>query len=291
MKTTKIKTTIFITTLVIGLAGITPTKAQEKFQHERLITIWETKTDLKTPESVLYDAESGLVFVANVNANPWEKDGNGFISTLNLKGDILSAKWITGLSGPKGMGVYKGKLYVSDIDEVVEIDIKKGEVTKKYPISGAKKLNDISVDKSGTVYISDMGDASIYSIKKGSVELFLKSNELQDVNGLFAHGNSILAGPGGRVVSIDANTKAITSYVDNTCKIDGIAATGKGTYLVSDWQGHIYEIKSGQKPLLLLDTTPLEINAADIEYVKEQNILLVPTFFKDNVVAYRLKFN
>ena len=266
--------------------------SQEKVQDERLITIWETKKDLKTPESVAYDNETDLVFVSNVNVDkdPWEKDGNGFISKLNLKGDILEAQWIKGLNAPKGLGVHKGKLYVTVNTEIVEIDIKKGEITNTFPVEGAKKLNDITVDKSGTVYISDMGDNAIYSLKKGKIELFLKKDELKNINGIYSQGNTLLAGLSNKVVSIDVYTKAIKTFVDNTTGIDGLVATGRGTYLISDWQGHIFEIKEGMKPQLLLDTTPLKINAADIEFVKDKDILLVPTFFKDNVVAYQVKF-
>ncbi|NJK94904.1 MAG: ATP-binding protein [Bacteroidetes bacterium] len=281
---------LLLTCAVIISGSIYDTDAQEKFQHERLITIWETKKDLKTPESLVYDDENDLLFVSNVNMNPWEKDGNGFITKMNLKGDILEANWIKGLSGPKGMGVHKGKLYVSDIDEIVEIDIKKGEVLNKYKVEGAKKLNDVTVDKSGTVYVSDMGDATIYSLKKGKLDIFVKSAELQNINGVFAQGNTLIAGLANRVVSIDVTTKSIKTLVDNTGGVDGVVATGKGTYIISDWQGHVNEIKEGQKPLLLLDTTPIQTNAADIEFVKEKGILLVPTFFKDGVVAYQVSF-
>jgi DNA-binding beta-propeller fold protein YncE len=264
--------------------------AQEKVQDERLITIWETTKELKTPESVAYDSDNDMLYVSNVNMNPWEKDGNGFISKVNLKGDIVEAQWVKGLSAPKGMGVHKGKLYVTDITELVEIDIKKGEITNRYPVEGSKKLNDVTVDRSGTVYFSDMGDNAIYALNKGKVELFLKNNDLKNINGLYAQGNTLLAGLSDKVVSIDLTTKALRIFVNNTVGVDGIVPTGKGTYLISDWQGHIYEIKEGQKPHLLLDTTPLQINAADIEFIPGKDILLVPTFFKDNVVAYQLKF-
>lgn len=269
---------------------VTTLNAQNKFQHEKLITIWETKTDLKTPESLVYDSNNDILYVSNVNSKPWEKDNNGFISKMNLKGDIIEANWIKGLSAPKGMGVYKDKLYVTDIDELIEIDIKKGAIAQRYPVAGSKKLNDITVDKSGTVYFSDNGDAAIYALKKGKVELFLKSAELGNINGLFVQGTTLFAGLGNKVVSINTETKALKPFVENTGNIDGIVATGKGSYLISDWTGHVYEIKEGQKPVLLLDTTPLQINAADIEFVEKESILLVPTFFKDNVVAYKVNF-
>lgn len=279
-------------TFLLLLAGICslPSCAQQKFQHDRLITIWETKKDLKTTESVLYDSDDDLVFVSNINQNPWEKDGNGYISKLNLKGDIISAQWITSLSAPKGMGVHKGKLYITDINELVEIDIKKGIIIKKYQVEGAQKLNDITVDRAGNVYISDSGDNAIYVLKKDKVELFMKTKDLEGVNGLFAQGETLMAGLKNKVISIDVLTKQMKIYVDNTGGIDGLVPNGKGGFFISDWTGHVYEIKEGQKPVLLLDTTPVNCNAADIEFVKGQNILLVPTFFKDNVVAYQVKF-
>lgn len=283
-------TTIFMATTAVLCSFANVVIAQEKVQDERLVTIWETKKDLKTPESVAYDSDNDILYVSNVNQNPWEKDNNGFISKVNLKGDVVEANWIKGLSAPKGMGIHKGMLYVTDITDLVEIDIKKGEIVKRYPVKDAKKLNDVTVDRSGTVYFSDMGDNAIYIFKKGKIELFLKKDDFKNINGLYLQGNTLLAGLSDRVVSIDVTTRAIKPFVNNTVGIDGIVATGKGTYLISDWEGHIYEIKEGQKPQLLLDTTPTKINAADIEYIKGKDILLVPTFFKDNVVAYQLSF-
>ena len=35
---------------------------------------------MKTPESVRYDADLDVFFVSNINGNPSEKDGNGFIA-------------------------------------------------------------------------------------------------------------------------------------------------------------------------------------------------------------------
>jgi hypothetical protein len=46
---------------------------------------------------------------------------------------------------------------------------------------------------------------------------------------------------------------------------------------------------NGQK-IKLLDTKNEGINAADIGYDRENKILYVPTFWKNNVVAYHLKY-
>ncbi|MCD6202524.1 MAG: hypothetical protein J7K46_12025 [Bacteroidales bacterium] len=45
----------------------------------------------------------------------------------------------------------------------------------------------------------------------------------------------------------------------------------------------------GKKKILLLDTTPIKMQAADINFVKTAGMLLVPTFGNNRVVAYRYK--
>src|ERR1700722_18740009 len=89
--------------------------------------VWVTDTVLRTPESAHYDPIKDIIYVANINKISKDtKDGDGFISIVKIDGKFENLKWVTGLNDPKGMAAYKGKLYVSDIDQVVEIDIEKG---------------------------------------------------------------------------------------------------------------------------------------------------------------------
>jgi hypothetical protein len=50
----------------------------------------------------------------------------------------------------------------------------------------------------------------------------------------------------------------------------------------------VHQIAPGKPILKLLDTTPRKIYAADIDFVVDKKLLLVPTFFDNHVVAYRL---
>lgn len=71
---------------------------------------------------------------------------------------------------------------------------------------------------------------------------------------------------------------------------DGVTAPlESGTYLVSDWNGEIFIVnpKSGKQSLL--NTKDQHKNTADIWLFEEQNLVLVPPFFDNRVVAYRLK--
>jgi hypothetical protein len=69
---------------------------------------------------------------------------------------------------------------------------------------------------------------------------------------------------------------------------DGIEAVGDGGYLVSAWNGKVSYVSPEGEVTLILDTTADEISAADIEYVPELKLLLVPTFYGISVVAYQL---
>src|SRR5689334_22113496 len=103
--------------------------------------LWATDTILRTPESVFYDNKREILYVANINKiNKDASDGDGFISKVKLDGKIEKLDWITGLNDPKGMALVGGTLYVSDLRQLVEIDIAKGKIIKKHDLEGAKFL-------------------------------------------------------------------------------------------------------------------------------------------------------
>jgi outer membrane protein assembly factor BamB len=261
----------------------------QTFQHESLTKLWTSKEGLKTPESALIDKSSGIIYVANINEKPWEKDGNGFISKLSLNGDVTSLGWAKGLNAPKGMGISKGKLFVTDITEVAEIDLKSGQILNKYTNDKAQNLNDIAVGDDGTVYISDSKGNNLFKITGNKLEVVIEFGEGVKTNGLFYENGQLLLGYSNSLASLDLKTKKVTTLIDNTGYIDGIEAVGDGSYIISDWVGHVTIIQPGKPNLLILDATSEKINAADIEFDPLSKILYVPTFFDNHIVAYQLK--
>jgi len=274
--------------LLFSLATITTSIAQDAFKHERLSKLWETQEGLKTTESVLFDPIGKVLYVANINENPWQKDGNGYISKLSPEGKVLSEKWAVGLSAPKGMGITKGNLYVTNVDEVVEISLKNGEVLQRFTHPAAVNLNDIAVSESGNVYVSDSKGDYLYQLINNKLEILSDSPEVKASNGLYHEKGFLLFGQKNRIAAFNLQTKEISTYIDNTGGIDGIEATGHNSYLISDWMGHVYQVEPGKEKILLLDTSPLKINAADIGFNRDGGILYVPTFFANGVTAYRL---
>lgn len=259
-------------------------------QYE-LTEVWRTDTLLRVPESVLYDGDNDVIYVSDLNYEPGMKDENGFISRISTGGEILNLKWVEGMSSPKGMGLYDGKLYVSDVDEVIVIDVAAGEILERIVVEGAKMLNDIAIDSQGNVYVSDSDDNSILKISNGVVSKWLDQG-LSGPNGLLIDGDRLLLASVGSqdFRAIDLNNREISPIADSINFGDGIAPAGiPGHFLVSDWAGEVFLVYPNGNKLSLLDTKVQEIGSADIDFIPEKNLLLVPTFFSQTVVAYRLE--
>jgi hypothetical protein len=270
------------------VAAETPIAEVEKAKS--LTMLWETDTVLTTCESVLYDSKNDVLYVANIGGVPPDaQDNDGFISRLSLKGEILDLKWVEGIDAPKGMGLVRDKLIVTNIDEIVEIDISSGTISKRIAVEGAKFLNDITVATDGTAYVSDNQSNKIFSLKNGEVSIWLEKEDFGGPNGLLSQGDKLMAVTfgSGSFMKITTGDQTIRELAGGLKGGDGIAAVGED-YLVSSWHGEVYFVDKAGSTTKLLDTKADKINAADIDYIEDQHMLLVPTFFGNKVVAYRL---
>jgi DNA-binding beta-propeller fold protein YncE len=274
-------------TMLILLAATILVQAQdENYLDEEVVKVWETDPVFKTPESVYHDTLHEVLYVANINGRPTEKDNNGFISKLSPEGNVIELEWVTGLNAPKGMGMVDNYLYVTDIDRVVKIDVTNGEIVESYPGQDAVFLNDIAVGPTGIVFVSDMSTNYIYRLIDDNLEKWLNFYEYPGPNGLFVEYGQLLVGVRNQIIAIDLATDDMAEFVPRTGGIDGIEGVGDEFYIISDWQGHIYLVHPLHNKRLLSDTTPENINAADIEYNKEKKQVYVPTFNDNRVMAY-----
>jgi hypothetical protein len=277
--------------LVVSMIACTPTGTTTENAPGRnpvIVMLWETPKGLNVPESVMYDKKNQLLYVANIGGKPTQKNNKGFISRVNLDGSIKDLVWVAGLNAPKGMGILGNTLYVTDIDRVVAINIPTAGIIKTWNVEGAKFLNDIAVDSYGNVFITDMKSKTIHIIKEGQLNSFL-ALEYNRPNGLFMSGKALLVGTAEGLLRIDTQTKIIKLEIDHRGGIDGVKAIGDGRYIVSDWKGKVQIIEKGQAPVVLMDTSVQKINAADFEYIPDKNLILIPTFFNNRVVAYDLR--
>ncbi|MCD6454121.1 MAG: SMP-30/gluconolactonase/LRE family protein [Candidatus Aminicenantes bacterium] len=270
-----------------GILFLVFSLSAEKYSVKK---VWETPQVLKVPESVLYDPGTNAIYVSNINGNPGVEDKNGFISKISTEGKILALKWATGLGAPKGMAIFKGKLYVSDVKSLVCIDLSTGKILRRVPAPGAQFLNDVAVDENGNVYVSDSSgkNSVVYRFSGGKIETWLKDPEIKNPNGLFYSGGKLYVGASGKIFAVDVKTRKMKVVANVGHGIDGLILDKAGFFIISDWRGKTELVTKDGKIHLLLDTTANKINAADLGYIPEKRIILVPTFFDNRVVAYSL---
>ena len=262
---------------------------EKVYLNSRLEALWKTSAEFKVPESVYFCKKLNVIFVSNINGKPLGKDNNGFISKLTPDGNIIKLEWVKSLNAPKGMGVYKERLFVTDIDRVAEIDIQTEKIVRFYEFPDAKFLNDIVIDISGNIYVSDMQTNIIYKLYNENVKKWLTSDQIIGPNGLCILNGNLLIGTNEKIVRVDLMNKTISDYILNTGGIDGLICLKSKEIIYSDWVGNVYITCLGKETQKLLDTTPLKINAADIGFDYSKNIIFIPTFFDNRVMAYRLK--
>jgi len=267
--------------LAFLLVVSTVTLAQHKLEK-----IWETDSSLLVPESALFDGENKVLYVANIDGQPWEKDGKGSIGKVGLDGKIIQTNWVSGLHAPKGMARVKNNLYVGDVDAVVVIDIRKGKIVNRITVEGAQGLNDVSADSKGVLWVTDSKLKKLHRIENGKAETYLDG--LKGPNGILAHQNELYILDAGGMYRIEKD-KTLTKITDGMeGGTDGIEHVSGKDFIVSAWAGAIWYIDEKGNKELLLDTREKKINSADIGYDARKRILYVPTFFKNTVAAYRI---
>ncbi len=285
--------------LFVAIAFLVSCKQNTKTQIETpkqveitLTKLWETDTLLNTCEAVRYDSEKNIIYVSNIGGvPPSKKDSDGSMSIINLEGKIIDQNWVTGIDAPKGVSYFKNKLYVTDIDNVAKIDLETGVVEKKYTVENSVFLNDLDIDTNGDVYFTDSSDDKIYKLVNDNLSLWL---DLKGVNpnGILVEKDRILVVlfSAGDFIAIDKKTQKRTVIANGIVGGDGIVPVKDG-YLVSSWKGEVYFVgsnTSSTKAVKILDTKDQNLNAADIGIIPNKNILLVPTFFGNKVVAYKI---
>lgn len=252
-----------------------------------LTLLWETEASLPTNESVLYDDATGTIYVSNIGGmDPQAKDGKGSIAIIDKDGKIVNPVWVGGLNSPKGMAISNGKLYVTDIDEFVEIDIATAKVSNTWKVEGAEFLNDVAAHN-GTVYFTDMNTGKVHSYADGSIALVSEGHTA--INGIAVAGDGMIYGLDGSGLKMwhsDGTSMVVNPTVTGG---DGLVILGDGNFIASRWQGEIW-FASADGQTMMLDTKAAESNTADIGYNAADKIVYVPTFFKNKVAAYKLDY-
>ena len=252
------------------------------------VSVTATATGFDGPESAYWDAPSRSWYVSNVAGKEDEKDGRGWISRLDASGKVLEDRWVDGLNSPHGIRVRGENLYVSDIDELVVIDVPRARIRTRLKAPGAKFLNDVAVGPAGEVYVSDTVGNAIYRCNR-ACEVFVQSEKLECPNGLLVEGNRLVVAAWGtitdpatfgtttpgRLLTVDLKTKVIAQLGDGKPigNLDGLEKDG-ADYLVTDFMaGKLLRVSKSGAATVLKDGFK---DSADIGYDPGRKIIVVP---------------
>jgi len=261
--------------------------ANAVFQHESLTKSWELPRKLRYPESVVYDRKRAVLYVSNFSL-----PGGGFISKVGLGGVIEELEWITGVNRPSGLCIFKDKLFAVDRANLIEIDLDSGRVINRYPVPGAMFINDLAFDGKGSAYITDSRASAIYRFSDGRFEVWMQGGEIDDPNGLLVDRDKLIVGNSGdgclKAVALADKTINTIACLGSGSSMDGVKSDGAGNYIISDYNGRVFRVSSSGRKTELLNTKTPQLFCADLEYIPEQKLLVIPTLFDNRLMTYRL---
>jgi len=272
--------------MILGALALAATAHADN--AHKLTKTWESEAALKTPESVFFDARRKVLYVSNIDGEPWTNDGKGSIAKVGLDGKVIAAEWVAGLDCPKGLALSTdGKwLYVGDYGGLVVIDVDAGKVKEKIAVEGSL-LNDVVNDK-GTIYASDSKGKKVYAFKDGKASVFLDEKVLKGPNGLQVHKGSlyVLDNDSLNLVQKDHSLKVLADGMPGGA--DGLENVKGDDFLVSVWSGAVWYVKADGSKELLFDGKAEKTSTADIGWDPATQTVYVPTFFKNTVIAFKV---
>lgn len=201
-------------------------------------------------------------------------------------------------------------MYVSDITDLVEVDIESGKIINRFNAPGSSFLNDVVSDDQGNIDVSDTVTNTIYKqdanakdSNNTSLQVWLQSPQLEGPNGLHVDNTKnrlIIASlggmskPGAGIEVVDLGNKTISSLgEENTTshfgRLDGIESDAKEIryYVTDNPAGKIFTVNAngtGYTNLVDLHTS----GAADLGFIPNQNFIVIPLMQDNKLVAYKL---
>jgi sugar lactone lactonase YvrE len=265
--------------------------------------------NMKTPESVRYDPELDVFYVSNINGNPSQHDGNGFIAVVRADSTSVVKMLVEGgkngvtLDAPKGLALVGDTLWVADINHVRAFNRRTGAKIADIDLSSqhATFLNDAGVGGDGAVYITDSGlafDAKGGTSHPGTDQIFkiegrkataIKADSLNAPNGITwdgANARFLLAPFSGKAVQTwKPGDKGTTTLVSGPGTYDGIEVLGDGRVLVTSWaDSAVHVIQNGAMSTLVPNVT----GPADIGVDTKRHVVAIPRFNDGKIDYYKI---
>lgn len=248
----------------------------------------EILSGLKQPESVAI-GPGGKVYVSETGE--YEKANDGYVSVL--EGGKLR-RFASGLDDPHGIKWYRNHLFVSDNMGIVwRIDSKGNPERFVDATDFPRKItnfNDLEIDSSGNLYISDSGDwegrgGAIFRVAQDKKVTVVLSDEddwrLVSPNGLLTDGASnllVVDYTTGILFRVDltGRTKTMVRVAAGFGAADGLVRDTKGRIIISNYAAHkIYVLTTPEAKPQEIEVSGIE-SAADLAISPDGKSLLIP---------------
>ena len=262
-----------------------------------------TVEGFSSPESTIVNKND--LYVSNVGKElkPTQKDGDGFISKLDVNGKIKELHFIDGLDAPKGMGIVGNTLFVADINILRGFDLSTKKEVFNLVFEGVNFLNDITVKDSNTLFIGASDTSAIYEVNIAS-KSYKKLMDFTVTNGLFYEDGILYAAQlgsstqnmfdgKGKLYKIDLkDNNKLTQLGTFEGVLDGVTKVGNKVY-VSDWGNgkdtgivRVYDLKTKEETILKLQSF---MGAADFWIDEKSKKIFMPQMIGNKVTIFDLK--
>ncbi|MFA9239102.1 MAG: hypothetical protein ACEQSQ_04300 [Candidatus Paceibacteria bacterium] len=262
-----------------------------------------TVEGFSSPESTIVNKSD--LYVSNVGKElkPTLKDGDGFISKLDINGKIKELHFIDGLDAPKGMGIVGNTLFVADINTLRGFDLQTKKEVFNVVFEGVNFLNDITVKDSNTLFIGASDTSAIYEVNISN-KSYKKLMDFTVANGLFYEDGILYAAQlgsttqnmfdgKGKLYKIDLkDNNKLTQLGTFEGVLDGVTKVGNKVY-VSDWGNakktgiiRVYDLKTKKESVLEAE---LFMGAADFWIDEKSKKIFMPQMIGSKVTIFDLK--
>ena len=262
-----------------------------------------TVEGFSSPESTIVNKND--LYVSNVGKElkPTLKDGDGFISKLDINGKIKELHFIDGLDAPKGMGIVGNTLFVADINTLRGFDLSTKKEVFNVVFEGVNFLNDITVKDSNTLFIGASDTSAIYEVNISN-KSYKKLMDFTVTNGLFYEDGILYAAQlgsttqnmfdgKGKLYKIDLkDNNKLTQLGNFEGVLDGVTKVGNKVY-VSDWGNakdtgivRVYDLKTKEETILKLQSF---MGAADFWIDEKSKKIFMPQMIGNKVTIFDLK--
>ena len=256
-----------------------------------------------SPESTIVNKND--LYMSNVGKElkPTLKDGDGFISKLDINGNIKELHFIDGLNAPKGMGIVGNTLFVADIDTLRGFDLSTKKEVFNVVFEGVNFLNDITVKDSNTLFIGASDTSAIYEVNISN-KSYKKLMDFTVANGLFYEDGILYTAQlgsttqnmfdgKGKLYKIDLkDNNKLTQLGTFEGVLDGVHKVGNKVY-VSDWGNakktgiiRVYDLETKKESVL---ETELFMGAADFWIDEKSKKIFMPQMIGGKVTIFDLK--